>query len=469
MLFVDCSCALTTVPLKCTGKKQNPIPPKCETQCMKKLCSKHRCKEYCCGLAIHSCDLPCAKPLTCKSHQCTYTCGHYGKCHTCHEGVQFDDLECHCGRTKLLAPIACGTLQPECRYQCTRVRECGHEIGNHECHPDGEPCPPCMKFVSRKWYLYFKIIHKSKCEKSLFQNVPCSRTAVPACGTLCRKMVQNCGHQCQRYCHSGACEDEPCKEKCGMSRPSCDHACTQICHGNECIEDNLCETMINVQCECKHLSRSIKCGRSSLDTTFITVIECDASCTLYERNRKLAEALDIDVSLTPFENTLIQYSEGLVKFAHDNWTWARTTETKLIEFINSSLITHNFPAAKPKFNAYLSNYAECFGLSAEIVDENRQRKGSVILRKIGATRLPVKLLTEYACKYTTEMFVKVDTIETLAGYHGEAINCLLVEAFVLDMTIEDLTCLITPMFGSDVVLSLKRQRRRAVVKERVII
>jgi transcriptional repressor NF-X1 len=129
--------------------------PKCARVCTIKLsCGRHRCDEICCTKARqdHICDRTCGKTLTCKKHKCLMPCGHDGNCHTCVEGVSFDELACSCGRTVMYPPIPCNTPLPKCKYSCRKRRRCGHpSYTTHPCHPDDEPCPPCTVFTEREW------------------------------------------------------------------------------------------------------------------------------------------------------------------------------------------------------------------------------------------------------------------------------------------------------------------------------
>ena len=156
-MSVSCRCGRNVFTLPCTSLQRNDyniiIPPLCSTPCNKqKHCRKHKCAETCCSKEIHICEEKCNKTLKCGSHKCSYTCGHPEKCHSCMEGVSFDELACYCGRTKMFPPIPCGAKPPICNYPCTRERPCGHAmLGFHPCHFDTEPCPPCMVFVERSW------------------------------------------------------------------------------------------------------------------------------------------------------------------------------------------------------------------------------------------------------------------------------------------------------------------------------
>lgn len=152
LINLPCRCEASTKSIICSSESEIPI---CRKKCLKKLCHTHRCQTMCCPADTqHKCTLTCKKMLKCKKHDCQFECGHSGACHPCHEGVEFNDVACHCEKTVLIAPNACG-IQPHCEWPCIRERGCGHFAGNHKCHFDDTSCSPCMIFVKQIWYLIY--------------------------------------------------------------------------------------------------------------------------------------------------------------------------------------------------------------------------------------------------------------------------------------------------------------------------
>lgn len=171
----------------------------CSTVCKAlRHCGKHQCGAVCCPLyfqakskskrrpnqaeleqqdpaGFHTCHVQCGKRLQCGRHNCPLEC-HRGACPPCLQ-ASFEDLVCHCGRTVLEPPVACGA-QIVCNFPCTRPPPaCGHPKVPHNCHEE-EPCPPCV-------FLTDRICH---CGKHVIKNTPCSRTRV-GCGTQCGALL----------------------------------------------------------------------------------------------------------------------------------------------------------------------------------------------------------------------------------------------------------------------------------------
>lgn len=203
----------------------------------------------------------------------------------------------------------------------------------------------------------------------------------------------------------------------------------------------------------------VECGKIlGVQNNQLIVLPCSDRCAKVARNKKVAEALEIDLVNTPFKSLRIEYSESLVKFAFENWTFVRNIEAILIDLVENKKEVHYFSTAKPRHNAHLSHYADYFGFASEIVDEDRKGKGSVIIRKkvTSDLHLPTRLLSHVAQSYDKSMFPEQESIEKLSKYHGIAINCILIESITLDILLDDLQVLLTPLFGHGVVIVLKQ-------------
>jgi transcriptional repressor NF-X1 len=190
IIDTPCRCQREFFSKKCSEIKREDSTPICDHVCKAKLsCRRHRCDNVCCDWIQHECMKTCGKTLKCTKHHCNYACGHLGPCHDCYEGVSFDEMFCHCGRTKMYPPIPCNSKPPICSYPCKRPYACRHrQTVPHECHGEDVTCPPCMIFVRKS----------CACGKQVFGNVPCSRTTVPSCGKMCEKPSEGCGHLCSR-------------------------------------------------------------------------------------------------------------------------------------------------------------------------------------------------------------------------------------------------------------------------------
>ncbi|KAI8840522.1 hypothetical protein BC829DRAFT_452761 [Chytridium lagenaria] len=395
-----CRCGSSRVFMKCAStldKNAGVQDFLCDRICKSnRLCKRHKCNSVCCPgtEGVHACNAMCGKLLRCGQHNCNFVCGHNGPCHDCYEGVSFDELACACGRTRMYPPIPCGTLPPKCDLPCQRELPCGHvSYSVHTCHPDDEPCPPCVVFVEKQ----------CACGKKVMGNIPCSRQSALSCGSPCLQTLAACGHQCKRFCHNGPCLEEGtrCQGKCLRARPMCGHVCDQLCHETSfCTEERPCKTPIQQTCPCGNRNSDIPCGawKESIGNPRGAHLPCDESCARLDRNKRLADALNITPS-TEAPKPLEVYEEYLHRFALANPAIVKTTEQTLQEFLaNPSRKLLHFPHANPRTNRFVAGIVEHYGLTAEVIDAER-KQASVVARKAGkgGWAVPNPLLS-VACK-----------------------------------------------------------------------
>jgi transcriptional repressor NF-X1 len=208
----ECSTCLQKIQIKCRCGRTSSTsichqgtlePPQCARTCKVLLnCGRHECGERCCPAekiagerqkrkqrslapddieAEHICTRTCGRVLKCgnQEHVCQELC-HRGACGSCREAI-FDEISCHCGRTVLHPPLACGTQPPPCTAQCNRQTSCGHPKIQHNCHMDDVSCPKCP-YLTQKTCM---------CGKSVLKNQPCWSTQV-SCGQVCKRRLK-CG------------------------------------------------------------------------------------------------------------------------------------------------------------------------------------------------------------------------------------------------------------------------------------
>ncbi|KAI9104723.1 hypothetical protein DFS34DRAFT_604207 [Phlyctochytrium arcticum] len=472
ILTMTCRCGKSVLETPCPDHLRDeetgtPLPPLCDRPCKAwRHCKRHRCNDKCCDIQFHVCEAPCGKMLKCGKHPCIYPCGHPGRCHDCMVGVSFDELACSCGRTRMFPPIPCNTPPPICTYPCTKQLECGHAFtSEHNCHPDSEPCPPCVVFVERP----------CACGKRTMKNIPCSRQGVPSCGEMCNKTLPSCGHPCLRFCHAGECADEEhkCSARCGRVRSVCGHVCLYPCHGTSyCAEDRSCNEKIRQKCLCGHRIMDVTCNAWKENLGQGTnSLPCDESCAITERNRKLAEALEIDVdggdSGDGSDN--LDYSSELLHYARQNPVWAKGVEKALAAFIEEDARrTLHMPPAKAASNNFTHALAAHYHLSAQIVDPDR--KGSVILRKTAADNpsIPSLLVTTAAASYRSNNASSSGNATLARSISSIAVgrvpmNALHISSLQFGMDSRDVKIMIEPMCGSDVSLAIKRLTDHDVV------
>ncbi|RWS03265.1 Protein shuttle craft-like protein [Dinothrombium tinctorium] len=373
----------------------------CKRRCNKKLsCSRHKCLVECCTKDDHNCNQVCGKKLSCNLHTCEDVC-HKGSCPPCWN-VSWEDLTCRCGSSVIYPPIACGTKPPECNQPCSRPHPCNHRV-LHNCHNE-ESCPPCTEFVTKLCYG----AHEER------QYVPCYSDGV-SCGKTCLKSLA-CGiHNCQRVCHFGDCGS--CNLPCSFIRPDCGHPCSLPCHqsATKSCPKSECKVMLQIHCSCGVKTDQAPCYKVNDDSnrkiplTLLTSIqrqnsdsmdvtellnkakenklcqlECDERCSLIERNRRLAEALNInDADLSP-EPGPPNYSDTLKQSARENPTFMNNiyeSLTNLVKEAKQSKLNFknlNFPAMRSDHRQVIHELCEFFGCKSHAVDREPHR--SVVVK-----------------------------------------------------------------------------------------
>jgi transcriptional repressor NF-X1 len=475
---VPCRCHSTHFEDTCANvcEASGGEPPLCDRVCKSvRNCSKHACGVKCCSAMkvkgkrkagteyAHDCPETCDQLLSCGIHKCQAMC-HKGKCLPCLE-AEFDDVTCHCTRTRLEPPVRCGTKLPPCPHTCIRPNPCGHiRFLNHNCHPDDEPCPPCPALVSRYCL----------CGKTELKNVPCYRES-PRCGRVCEKDL-SCGkHNCLKTCHGGPCiaEDESCTQTCGSPR-SCGHPCQEKCHGNDsvCPEIEPCIARVKASCKCGQNTMEIPCNATGESNGSKKDLECNDFCAKVLRNRRLAMAFDIkrDDIITPsaspsLSNTsgvlssddLGYYDDGIREFFLENASWCRHMETLLIEFVqDSEKKSYHCKPMRSEYRRFIHRYAVHFNIATEAIDKEPYR--SVVIRKtLGITRIPPILLSRAARNPalnrapTTTQGIEADTSGRSAS--RQPVNALYLSDMAFGLTKLELDADLVPIIkiGDDTI------------------
>ncbi|KAJ2960802.1 hypothetical protein NQZ79_g3835 [Umbelopsis isabellina] len=391
---VACRCGSSTFERTChtVVEAAGGEAPQCDRVCGSlKNCGRHQCSTKCCpaasagksagkkkattskgessGSVLHECDMVCDRKLKCGRHSCKLPC-HKGRCPPCME-AEWNEVSCHCGRTRLEPPIRCGTTLPPCTGTCVRPSSCGHvRLLNHNCHPDEEPCPPCSVLVERR----------CMCGKSLLKNIPCFRGA-PSCGTVCASPLP-CGHLCRRVCHKAPClsEGEHCKQLCGKIK-KCGHACEEKCHAPDpCSAEKKCTAKVMATCECGLQKLEVACNATATSSGSKRVLACNDYCAKADRNRRLAAALEINRPTDPAEAENVEYPEETRAYYVSNPTWCRNIVSKLDEFVKDEAKRNlNFKPMKPLQRKFIHEMCEVYQLKSEGVDPEPYR--SVIVSK----------------------------------------------------------------------------------------
>lgn len=357
----DCSCGNSVFMVPCRFLQQG-FQPKCTRKCPVLLnCRKHYHREVCCAFEkealrrerekkkairngtrtlrnedetmtmepIHICTRTCNRLKSCGRHYCEALC-HAGPCGICLESSN-EDLVCHCGKTRIDAPVRCGTVL-ECHEQCVRPKPCGHRPEVHECHDDNTNCPKCTVSVTKR----------CNCGRKEIKNVLCSQTNV-SCGTLCTE-TKACGHPCLNVCSSDCTERNihaspaNCQLYCKKPRLRCPHMCKSKCHykkpGKPLLCDGfLCKEPVQVQCPCGRKKKTGSCGGSTLSPSLILLsIDCDDDCLKAARDEELRKALLGDEE----EQLELPYSDSLMDVYERQTLWCSRMEVNFRVFVNEN-------------------------------------------------------------------------------------------------------------------------------------
>ncbi|XP_030635856.1 transcriptional repressor NF-X1 [Chanos chanos] len=422
---IKCRCGSKTKEVPCvTIQSEEEMLFTCERRCNKKrYCGRHKCGQMCCVDQEHKCPLVCGYKLNCGEHRCQEPC-HRGNCPPCWQ-TSFDELACHCGQTVLYPPIPCGTKPPECKNLCTRQHECDHPVF-HNCHSE-ERCPPCT-YLTKKWCMGN---HEQR------SNIPCHLQDI-SCGLVCNKALPCGSHRCKRLCHRGECQAEgECKQPCSHPRPECGHPCCAPCHPGTPCPRKACPAKVCVQCDCGRRKETVPCSEAasssqryaaiavasklsdmqlgeSVDIGQLTKreqkqarLECDQECAALERNRRLAEALQIDESADPFHvRSSSKYSDSLKEDARKDLKFVSEVEEEirnLVELANKGKQpkkSHCFPAMNREHRRIVHELAEAYGV--ESVSYDSEPKRNVVITAIkGKSACPNSTLAALIERETT--------------------------------------------------------------------
>ncbi|KAJ2229841.1 FKBP12-associated protein [Coemansia sp. RSA 485] len=370
-------------------------PALCSRMCtQKRSCRRHRCSNRCCPKddTHHACNIVCGRQLSCKHHRCSAAC-HSGLCPPC-AVTSPEPLVCDCGRTRVSAPVPCGTALPPCRFPCQRSRECGHiSLITHECHPSDTPCPPCPVLVATQ----------CMCGARKLQSIPCHRTAAASCGRICDRLLPCGGHKCMRSCHrpdEPCLQGVPCRQRCGKPRKTCGHPCALTCHSpSMCDESQPCEALVDVSCVCGRITTRQRCGATLVNPRRRPVLDCDELCRVAERNRRVALALGLpERAEAPLEGLArVKYSDEILQFVRTNAMWVRDIEALVSTFVaDRSRVVLNFSPMRSHQRAFLHAVAPIYGCSSRSIDREPVR--SVCWDRTPNTTVP-SILPSSAVRY----------------------------------------------------------------------
>ena len=153
---------------------------------------------------------------------------------------------------------------------------------------------------------------------------------------------------------------ETCSQLCKKERPSCHHACNEPCHRDQPCPDSICQELISAKCKCGFKSKQIKCQQRMYETMNLNLacelkemlscrsidigslknaqmlkkksyeLMCDEECFINERNRNMAQALQLDPNAKP----KVIYSDFLKNYAREEPAFLADLEKRFEAIVN---------------------------------------------------------------------------------------------------------------------------------------
>ncbi|NXY36004.1 NFX1 protein, partial [Pomatorhinus ruficollis] len=338
----------------------------CDKRCNKKRsCGRHKCNEVCCVDTEHKCSLVCGRKLNCGLHRCEEPC-HRGSCQTCWQ-TSFDELTCYCGESVIYPPVPCGTQPPECKKTCTRPHDCDHPV-YHSCHSE-EKCPPCT-YLTQKWCMgkhEVKQLGTDKFVKSRF-----------------------------RLLNVGNCS--PCVTCCPSSQSQV-YVLPQM--KSTTLFFRIAAISIATKLTDLQLGDSVEISRLITKKEMKQArLQCDEECLALQRNRRLAEALEIDDNSDPFNirSSGPKYSDLLKEDARRDIKFVSDIEKEmrlLVEAVNKGKHTkksHCYPPMNRDHRRIIHELAQVYGIESVSYD-NEPKRNVVITAVKGKSVCPSNTLT----------------------------------------------------------------------------
>lgn len=186
----------------------------------------------------------------------------------------------------------------------------------------------------------------------------------------------------------------------------------------------------------------------------VTFLPCDGSCELAERNKRLAEAFDIDPAggrhslLAHADETVpIEYPESMLVFAKANTTFVKVLEKELETFMldRTRKTARLFNNGKRTYLAFANRLsAQFYELDSEIEDADTKAPG-LFLKKKATSRIPATLISEAA---TNPKKAKPAAKATSAIPGGLAFNAIHLVGVQWGIDSRSITILLEPLFGT---------------------
>jgi transcriptional repressor NF-X1 len=297
------------------------------------------------------------------------------------------------------------------------------------------------------------------CGKKTLKNQPCWFEA-PRCGIPCGKKLKCGSHDCEKTCHrDGDCEDVDvpgghCSQPCRKQKRHCEHFCADPCHAPfDCKEDKPCQGKTLITCECQNRKQEVKCQATQNNPwPKREPLKCDDECLRLERNRRLADALNIDPA-THTDNH-VPYSDTTMKMYKENVNWAETQERQFRLFASAADEKRlAFKPMQPNQRAFIHSLAEDFGLDSESQDPEGIRHVT-LFKTPRFVSAPMKTLAQ-CLKIQLAAAAAARPAPVRVGVDQQhAFNAFLLSSLRFALTIDEVDTALAKVFASPKAASL---------------
>lgn len=185
-------------------------------------------------------------------------------------------------------------------------------------------------------------------------------------------------------------------------------------------------------------------------------LPCDGSCEVAERNKRLAEALEIDTarngpaigsSAAGDEAVPIEYPDSMLSFAKANSAFVKALEKDFADFLldRTRKSTRMLTSAKRIYLAFAQRLASQFYEFDAIIEDPDSKAPGLFLKKKTATKIPGILASEAATQPPKPRVPKPS-----APTAGMACNAFHLLGIAWGMDSRSISILLEPLFGTSV-------------------
>jgi transcriptional repressor NF-X1 len=155
-----------------------------------------------------------------------------------------------------------------------------------------------------------------------------------------------------------------------------------------------CEEPITVSCQCDRLKETQKCGAKGANPV-VMPLTCNDECLRLIRNKKLADALQIEQFNRPAPDTVHNYEEDLITFSQNNLAFIRKLELDLASYLDRKTSTSLYlPTMKSNQRRAVHMLCQHYKMESTSIDPEPKR--SVVVRRTRLSLVPTPLLSQVA-------------------------------------------------------------------------